>query len=80
MRLQRLTGLEREKILDELEEIRATIERLLQILGDVRELLGVIKDDLGLVLDEFGDVRRTEIQEISKDFAPKTSSRTTRWW
>ena len=68
MRLQRLTGLEREKILDELEEIRATIERLLQILGDVRELLGVIKDDLRLVLDEFGDARRTEIQEISKDF------------
>ena len=68
MRLQRLTGMEREKILEELEQIRATIERLLQILGDVRELLAVIKEDLTAVLADFGDERRTEIQEISKDF------------
>ena len=66
MRLQRLTGMEREKILEELEQIRATIERLLQILGDVRELLAVIKEDLTAVLADFGDERRTEIQESPK--------------
>ncbi|MDE0881044.1 MAG: DNA gyrase subunit A [Myxococcota bacterium] len=68
MRLQRLTGLESEKIQSELEEIRSTIDGLLKILGDVRELLAVIKADLAGVRTDFGDERRTEIQEISKDF------------
>ncbi|MAO84328.1 MAG: DNA gyrase subunit A [Myxococcales bacterium] len=68
MRLQRLTGLEREKILNELEEIRATIARLVHILSDVSELLKVIKGELEDVRSEFGDERRTEIAEISADF------------
>jgi DNA gyrase subunit A len=68
MRLQRLTGMERGKILTELEEIRERIARLVEILGDIKQLLGVIETELQDVLSEFGDERRTEIQEISKDF------------
>jgi len=68
MRLQRLTGLEREKILSELEEIRATIARLVHILSNVGELLRVIKAELEEVRADFGDARRTEIAEISSDF------------
>ncbi|MBL0211137.1 MAG: DNA gyrase subunit A [Holophagaceae bacterium] len=61
MRLQRLTGLEREKILDELAELEKTIKHLKAILADEALLLGVIKDELKAVMDQFGEDRRTEI-------------------
>ncbi len=61
MRLQRLTGLEREKILAELAEIEALIKRLHAILEDEKLLLKVIKDELQQVADQFGEARRTEI-------------------
>ncbi len=61
MRLQRLTGLEREKILDELAEIEKLIARLKAILADEKLLLKVIKDELQQVAEQFGDDRRTEI-------------------
>jgi DNA gyrase subunit A len=61
MRLQRLTGLEREKILAELAEIEALIKRLHAILEDEKLLLKVIKDELQQVADQFGEDRRTEI-------------------
>ena len=61
MRLQRLTGLEREKILEELAELEKTIEHLKSILADEALLLGVIKDELKAVVDQFGEPRRTEI-------------------
>ncbi|HEX7552845.1 MAG TPA: DNA gyrase subunit A [Geothrix sp.] len=61
MRLQRLTGLEREKILDELAEIERTIAKLRAILADEKLLLKVIKDELQQVAEQFGNDRRTEI-------------------
>lgn len=61
MRLQRLTGLEREKILDELAEIEKLIARLQAILADEKLLLKVIKDELHQVAEQFGETRRTEI-------------------
>ncbi|HET6329453.1 MAG TPA: DNA gyrase subunit A [Holophagaceae bacterium] len=67
MRLQRLTGLERQKILDELAELEKTIERLKAILGSEKILLGVIKDELQQVISAFGDARRTEIVAFSGD-------------
>ncbi|MBL0312205.1 MAG: DNA gyrase subunit A [Holophagaceae bacterium] len=61
MRLQRLTGLEREKILEELAELEKTIKQMKAILADESLLLGVIRDELKAVADQFGDPRRTEI-------------------
>ncbi|MFB6371870.1 MAG: DNA gyrase subunit A, partial [Bradymonadaceae bacterium] len=62
LRLQKLTGLEREKILEELREVRETIEYLQSILDDEEKLLGVIKDELREVAEEYRDERRTDIQ------------------
>jgi len=67
MRLQRLTGLEREKILEELAEIEKTIKRLKAILDSEKILLDVIKDELQQVISAFGDARRTEIVAFSGD-------------
>ncbi|WP_257307233.1 DNA gyrase subunit A [Geothrix campi] len=61
MRLQRLTGLEREKILDELAELEKVIAKLKAILADEKLLLKVIKEELQQVADQFGNDRRTEI-------------------
>ncbi|GLH73254.1 DNA gyrase subunit A [Geothrix limicola] len=61
MRLQRLTGLEREKILEELAEIEKLIARLKAILADEKLLLKVIKEELQQVAEQFGNDRRTEI-------------------
>jgi len=61
MRLQRLTGLEREKILDELAELEKVITKLKAILADESLLLKVIKEELQQVAEQFGNDRRTEI-------------------
>ncbi len=61
MQLQRLTGLERQKILDELAELLKLIERLLAILSSDRLLMQIIVDDLRRIHSEYGDERRTEI-------------------
>jgi DNA gyrase subunit A len=63
MQLQRLTGLERQKILDELAELLKTIERLRAILASDRLLMQIIVDELKQVRDRYGDDRRTEIVE-----------------
>src|SRR5947209_8559611 len=63
MQLQRLTGLERQKILDELAELLKTIERLRAILASERLLMQIIVDELKAVRDKYGDERRTEIIE-----------------
>ncbi len=65
MQLQRLTGLERQKILDELEELRKTIERLRAILGSDVLLMQLVVGELEAVRDKFGDERRTEIIDES---------------
>jgi DNA gyrase subunit A len=61
MQLQRLTGLERQKILDELAELLQTIERLRAILASERLLMQIIVDELRQVKEKYGDVRRSEI-------------------
>jgi DNA gyrase subunit A len=63
MQLQRLTGLERQKILDELAELLKTIERLRGILASERLLMQIIVDELKGVREKYGDDRRTEIIE-----------------
>jgi DNA gyrase subunit A len=63
MQLQRLTGLERQKILDELAELLKTIERLRAVLASERLLMQIIIDELKQVRDKYGDLRRTEIIE-----------------
>ena len=61
MQLQRLTGLERQRILDELAELLKTIERLKGILNSDRLLMQIIVDELRAVQVKYGDDRRTEI-------------------
>ena len=61
MRLHRLTGLERDKIIQEYEDILRVIARLKEILGSEAEILKIIKGELIEVKDRFGDPRRTEI-------------------
>jgi DNA gyrase subunit A len=63
MQLQRLTGLERQKILDELAELLKTIERLRAILASERLLMQIIVDELKAIRDKYGDDRRTQIIE-----------------
>ena len=61
MQLQRLTGLERQKILDELAELLALIGRLLAILSSDKLVMQIIVDELRAVREKHGDERRTEI-------------------
>jgi DNA gyrase subunit A len=61
MRLHRLTGLERDKIIQEYEDILRFIARLKEILGSESEILKIIKGELLEVKEKFGDPRRTEI-------------------
>ncbi len=68
MRLQRLTGLERQKIEDELEEVLKLIEKLRGILADEQKVLGIIKDELLAIKEEFADSRRTKITVGSSRF------------
>jgi DNA gyrase subunit A len=68
MQLQRLTGLEREKILAELAELLKTIERLLAILGSERLLMQIVVDELRAVKEKYGDDRRTEILAEEGEF------------
>ena len=62
MRLQRLTGLEREKIEDEYSELMKRIEYLRSILADEKLLLGVIKEEIIAIREKYADARRTEIR------------------
>lgn len=59
MRLQRLTGLEREKIQNEYKEVKELIERLQQILSSEPTRMGIIKDELLEMKERYGDERRT---------------------
>jgi DNA gyrase subunit A len=68
MQLQRLTGLERQKILDELVELMKTIERLRAILSSDELLMQVVVGELKDVRQKFGDDRRTEIIDESGEF------------
>jgi DNA gyrase subunit A len=67
MRLQRLTQLERHKIVEEHEQTLALIADLKGILASEQRLLGIIKEELGALKQEFGDGRRTEILAETAD-------------
>jgi DNA gyrase subunit A len=67
MRLQRLTGLEREKIDAEYEEVTALIARLAGILADPQKVLQVIINELNEIKSKYGDERRTEIVASTED-------------
>jgi DNA gyrase subunit A len=68
MQLQRLTGLERQKILDELADLMKTIERLRAILSSDVLLMGVVMGELTAVREKFSDERRTTFLEDSGEF------------
>ena len=61
MRLARLQGLEREKIEEELEELRKRIAYFKELLADEKKLMGVIKDELLEIKKKYGDKRRTKL-------------------
>ena len=67
MRLQRLTGLEREKIISEYKETLKEIERLKAILGSEALVTKIIKDELLEIKTKYADERRTEIAEEMKE-------------
>ncbi len=69
LQLQRLTGMEQQKILAELAEIQRQIAEYLEILGSDRALRNVIIKELQEVRKEFGDDRRTEIVDDAGDIA-----------
>jgi DNA gyrase subunit A len=68
MQLQRLTGLEREKILNELAELLKLIERLLAILSSDKLVMQIVVDELRQVQEKYGDPRRTEILAAEGEF------------
>ena len=61
MRLRALTGLEREKLENELRELEIKIAELKAILADEKKLLGVIREEILVIRDKYGDDRRTSI-------------------
>lgn len=67
LRLQKLTGLEHDKLLEEYEEKITLIAEYLAILASSEQLMNVIREELVEVRDTFGDVRRTEIMTSSQD-------------
>ncbi len=68
MRLQRLTGLERDKIQKEFEEIKQLIEKLNEILSDERLRMQIIKDELSEMKERYGDERRSLIEHSADEF------------
>lgn len=68
MRLQRLTGLERDKIQKEYEEIKALIDRLNEILGNEDIRMGIIKDELAEMKERYGDERKSVIEHSADEF------------
>jgi DNA gyrase subunit A len=61
MRLQKLAGLERKKVEDELREVQTLIKELESILGSKKKMLGIVKVELAEVAEKYGDDRRTKI-------------------
>ncbi len=68
MRLQRLTGLERDKIQQEYKEVKELIDRLNEILSNEPMRMQIIKDELAELRDRYGDERRTQIVHSDDDF------------
>ncbi|MBO6195041.1 MAG: DNA gyrase subunit A [Bacilli bacterium] len=68
MKLRRLTGLEREKVENELKELLARIAELKAILASDERILGIIKDELKEIKDKYSDERRTSIDMTAIDY------------
>jgi len=69
LRLQRLTGLEQDKIRDEYREVMVTIADLLDILGKPARIVSIIDGELKHIKEEFGDRRRSEIVTVAEDIS-----------
>ena len=67
MQLNRLTGLEQEKLLEEYQELIETIKELMQILADPQLLMSIIREELEEIKEEYGDERLTEIVDSQTD-------------
>ncbi len=71
MRLQRLTGLEREKIIKDYQEVLVEIDRLRKILGDENLIMKIIKDEFVEIIEQYGDERRTQIIDAPDEILPE---------
>jgi DNA gyrase subunit A len=69
LQLQRLTGLERQKIQDELKELKVTIADLKDILASPKRIDGIVVDELKKISEAHGNPRRTEIREAVDEIA-----------
>ena len=67
MRLQRLTGLERQKIIDELTEVNKKIDWLRKVLADVKEIFKIIVEELVEIKKKFSNPRRTQLEQGSNE-------------
>ena len=68
MRLQKLTGLERDKVLKENEELNKLIKTLKDILSDKDKRMNIIKDELTEIKERYGDERKSEIEHSAAEF------------
>ena len=71
MRLRRLTGLERQKIEEELVELREKIAYFKRVLGDENLVKRIIRDEMGEIKDKFGSKRLTQLSKEEKDIDPE---------
>jgi DNA gyrase subunit A len=71
LRLQRLTGLERDKIKEEYDELKKLIDYLRSVLADEPLRMKIIKDELITIKEKYGDERRTEIILTAEEFNPE---------
>jgi len=71
MRLQRLTGLERDKIINEYNELMEKIAWLKQVLSDEHLVMKIIRDEFEGIKEQYGDSRRTEIIEAPDEILPE---------
>ena len=71
MRLHRLTGLEREKIVQEYEALLREIAWHKEVLGDERLVMKIIRDEFTAIREQYGDTRRTEIIEAPDEILPE---------
>ena len=71
MRLRALTGLERDKLTAERDELQKTIEYLTAVLGSEEMQLGIVKEELLEIKEKYGDERRSEIVYASEEFNPE---------
>ncbi len=71
MRLQRLTGLEREKIIKDFKEVLIEIDRLRKILNDEHLIMRIIKDEFSEIIEQYGDERKTQIIDAPDEILPE---------